>query len=1175
MSASATQPAVPLQPATPHDIRDELTIMVVNDLLGPAGGDEEELDQREDHAYGRYLVGLLAPKAVKIDGEEQDELANGQKDDAETGTADRATPPADTFFPNSIGLSFVVESDAKAILIRTNWGRYRRSKSATQINPKTGAEALVWKREKLVSDGLPVPLKTGFFGPLLPRPDTDPSVVVQGRMRQTPRGWVVTVFLVNTQPEQERKKDEAWVFQPKLAVLDAAVPPQPIFVQRRDWKRDLSKMDPITREETETLEMLYRHKLEFAVGHGVSPHVTLPQPGATKALQIETTFIPKSEVPQQTPPDANDNPDLAGVVLDMKELAEMPKGDLVASLRRLETAYGKWIAKEQGKLADSAERLADHTDAAQRAAARCKRACDRIREGIDLIENDAVAEKSFRFANRAMWQQRLHSVFARMVRKGKLKPSDDITTLDIPRNRSWRMFQLAFVVLNLPSITRLDHPERSHETDAVADLLWFATGGGKTEAYLGLTAYTLAMRRLQGEIEGRSGDHGVAVLMRYTLRLLTLQQFQRATALICACEVIRRGDKATWGQVPFRLGLWVGAKATPNTFKQAAEALKQGNSGGRPSGGGSPHQLVSCPWCGREILPHHLRVFEAPSDVGRCVTYCGDDTGSCDFSEAQASKEGLPVMVVDEDIYRRPPSLLIATVDKFAQMPWKGEVQNLFGQVDGLCVRHGFLSPEIEKNDPGNHPARNGLPAVSRKDHGPLRPPDLIIQDELHLISGPLGSMVALYETAVDELCSWTVNGKRVRPKVVASTATIRRASDQVRKLFLRKLEVFPPQGTAITDSFFAIQRPTGEKYPGRRYLGICTFGRRYPVAMIRVYVALMGAAQKLYEKYDNLADPWMTLTGYFNSIRELAGTRRLVEDDIRARLRDADQRGLAKRQVRYNAVEELTSRKSGTDIPKILERLETIFDKAQDAQRVADAKAGKIPQQRPFDAILATNMISVGVDIERLGLMAVAGQPKTTSEYIQASSRVGRSNSGPGLVVTVYNWAKPRDLSHYETFEHYHETFYKHVEALSVTPFSDRALDRGLTGVLVSLMRLFEARLNANESAGLLQDTDPTMPAIIDRIVARAELAMDDALIGAKVRAMLIKRRDEWLARVHKQTDHRLGYRGDKDAVVGLLQEAEPGSWELWTCLNSLRDVEGTVNLLLDQNQTGLKPNP
>src|SRR5207253_11476399 len=221
-------------------------------------------------------------------------------------------------------------------------------------------------------------------------------------------------------------------------------------------------------------------------------------------------------------------------------------------------------------------------------------------------------------------------------------------------------------------------------------------------------------------------------------RLLTLQQFQRAAALMCACETLRKADTGKWGAIPFRLGLWVGSKATPNRLKQAAESLRQGNMGGRPGSGGTPHQIVSCPWCGREIFPHHVRVYERPSDIGRCVTYCGDATGSCEFSEAKSPKEGLPVMVVDEDIYRRPPSLLIATVDKFAQMPWKGETQSLFGQLDGLCLRHGFLSPEVEIDDSGNHPSRNSLPRVQRQPHGPLRPPDLIIQDELHLINGPL-----------------------------------------------------------------------------------------------------------------------------------------------------------------------------------------------------------------------------------------------------------------------------------------------------------------------------------------------------------------------------------------------------------------------------------------------------
>ena len=219
--------------------------------------------------------------------------------------------------------------------------------------------------------------------------------------------------------------------------------------------------------------------------------------------------------------------------------------------------------------------------------------------------------------------------------------------------------------------------------------------------------------------------------------------------------------------------------------------------------------------------------------------------------------------------------------------------------------------------------------------------------------------------------------------------------------------------------------------------------------------------------------------------------------------------------------------------------------------------------------------MISVGVDIERLGLMAVAGQPKNTSEYIQATSRVGRSRSGPGLVLTLFNWARPRDLSHYETFEHYHETFYKHVEALSVTPFSPAALKRGLSGVLVALMRLRDHRLNANAKAGELQDTDPEMPGVIDRIVARAERALGDPSVGAYVRQMLMERRDHWLARVRNQTDHRLGYRDDSQGVVGLLEQPGLGDWEWFTCLNSLRDVEGTVDLILDQNPTGLRVNP
>jgi hypothetical protein len=1156
-----------LAPA-PDTIRNELTKMVINDWLGPAGGLEEELDQREDHVYQRYLIGMLAPKALEIAGEEMDELATDESEDGEEGTVESGVPAGSTYFPSSMGMSFVVDGDIKEIKIETEWGRYLRIKSEGQVK-KDGNPAPVWKREQIVGQPLILEMKDGPVEPIAPR-FSQPLVSLQGRMRRTKDGWVVTVFIINNQLERTGKnepKDEVWVFQPKIRVH--GVDGQPIFVQRKGVKGDLSKMDPLTREEIETLEMLYRHQREFAAGHGVSIHATLPEPFAEKATQVETEWAPIFEVAQQTPRTTADDPNLSSLILDMQLLAELPKKDLIVSLRKLGVAYAIWIAAEDVKRSNPNEKLAGHEQAAERAIASCTRAQERIKAGIDLIENNQDAEEAFRFANGAMWKQRIHSIFSRKVRKKELKPEDGTDTLETANNRSWRLFQLAFILLNLSSLTELHHPDRSHETEAVADLLWFATGGGKTEAYLGLTAYTLALRRLQGEIEGRRGDHGVAVLMRYTLRLLTLQQFQRAAALLCACEVIRREDTKKWGDTPFRLGLWVGRNTTPNTLAKAAESLRQGRLGGRPTVSGTPHQITSCPWCGTEIREAHLRVYEAPSDVGRCVTYCGDNLGRCEFSEAKSPREGIPVMVVDEDIYRHPPSLLIATVDKFAQMPWRGETQMLFGKVNGICTRHGFRSPEID--DANSHPPKNGLPKGQTRPHEFLRPPDLIIQDELHLISGPLGSMVGLYESAIDELCTWEVGGKRVRPKVIASTATIRRAPDQVRKLFVRELEIFPPQGTSIKDSFFALQRPVGENYAGRRYLGICAFGRRYPVAMIRTYVAYMAAAQVLFDQYDNLADPWMTVAGYFNSIRELAGTRRLVEDDIRARLRDADQRGLGKRRVR--AVEELTSRKSGTDIPKILERLEARFDKALEAQRTQERKEGKPPSSpTPYDVVLATNMISVGVDIDRLGSMIVAGQPKNTSEYIQATSRVGRSTEGPGLVCTVYNWARPRDLSHYERFEHYHETFYKHIEALSVTPFSARALDRGLSGAMVALMRLWDEHLNGNQTAGQLKDTDALMPKVFERLTKRAEDATHDRLAAERVLDMLERRRNEWLRRVHGQKDHRLCYQPEGAATVGLLEHAALQDWELFTCLDSLRDVEGTANLVLDQRTSGLR---
>jgi hypothetical protein len=824
----------------------------------------------------------------------------------------------------------------------------------------------------------------------------------------------------------------------------------------------------------------------------------------------------------------------------------------------LPAAYEGWIDSRENEVDDD-PRLDGHRTAATIAIERCREAARRLREGIAVLERDERAATAFRFANEAMCLQRIHSEYALRRRRGEDGLLEDF---DVPANRSWRPFQLAFVLIALPSVTDPSHADRSDPTRAIVDLLWFPTGGGKTEAYLGLAAYTMGLRRLQGSLGGLDAARGVSVLMRYTLRLLTIQQFQRATTLICAMDLIRRrsiakGD-AAWGAEPFRIGLWVGARAAPNTTEEARRVIKNAHKDTySATGGGTPFQLPHCPWCGSKLELGRDVVFE--ETVDRTISYCSDRLGRCPFSRKQSPGEGIPAVVVDQEIYRLLPALLIGTVDKFAQMPWNGAVQQLFGRVARFCPRHGFL--HRDDDDTGKHQRRGIHPATTPQTVGRLRPPDLVVQDELHLISGPLGTMVGLYETAVDGLCEWDFEGTTVRPKVIASTATIRRARDQVHGLYCRRVDVFPPRGLSAADSFFAVQRDTKD-VPGRRYVGICAPGKSRPSVLIRVYVALLAAAQQLYEEYGAAADPWMTLVGYFNSLRELGGMRRLVEDDVSTRAfrvdgdEDLVRPGLVQR--RLGEPQELTSRKSSADIPMILDWLEEGFDPAADDDR-----------RRPIDVVLATNMLSVGVDVQRLGLMAVAGQPKNTAEYIQATSRVGRRH--PGLVVTVLNWSRPRDLSHYERFEHYHATFYQHVEALSVTPFAARAIDRGLTALLVSLLRLEQDPLTPNLGAAEL-DRDagyvqPTVRAISDR----AWNVSNESVTKDLVEQTLEERLDQWAHEVGV-AGRTLGYRSET-GVVPLLSPAGGDDWQPFTLLNSLRDVEPNVSLLQFDSGTVHEP--
>jgi hypothetical protein len=586
------------------------------------------------------------------------------------------------------------------------------------------------------------------------------------------------------------------------------------------------------------------------------------------------------------------------------------------------------------------------------------------------------------------------------------------------------VFQLAFLLMNLRAVAGGKHDPANERT--VVDLIWFPTGGGKTEAYLGLTAYTIFLRRLR-----HPQRRGCVALMRYTLRLLTAQQFERAAALIMACEFIRRREKEVLGPVPITIGLWAGSSLTPNYREDARQKLKAWMADGDKS---HPFQLLKCPWCRTPLDNRENRGYHQAKVNGRLTVkfFCPDDR--CPGSQAKAPVVGIPATVIDEDIYDDPPSLLLGTVDKFAMLAWNPSA--------GVLLRG---------------------------DGADVRGPDLIIQDELHLISGPLGTIVGLYETVIDRLCS-----QDQPPKVVASTATIRRAEEQCLSLFDRRTAVFPPAALSISDSWFAVEKTDA---PGRLYVGVLgsaapsfTTLSRQAIASLVFGISWMDLPPGLDPEF---RDAYWTLVWYFNSLRELGRGGTLIEADVREHLGVIRRRlGLGRDAGRpFVRGEELTSRKRGDEIPEVLDRLEQ--------NKAGDAKA--------IDVLLATNMISVGVDVSRLGLMAVAGQPKSTSEYIQATSRVGRDDKlAPGLVVSLYVPGKSRDRSHYEHFRTYHESFYRFVEPTSVTPFSIPAIDRALHALIVIVARQEQGYSRPQD----LKPTDPWLEELKSWLIKRAERA-------------------------------------------------------------------------------------
>jgi hypothetical protein len=1189
---------------TSFAVRENLVDILERELLGPIHGPEEVLPF---NPRSQYLVGYIAP--VKLtdatSSEEQAEVTTdrgslvearvdeealvegrgvpafsadeGEADTEDDDAEDRA-PKQGLMIPSSMGLRFQVPADLESFVVTATWGTYETietDKVTKAGRPLRDFQRIPVKESRVVriseltqGTTTTVPLRESI-GLRIDLYD-DPMF---GRA-------LVEIALCNDRETPTPIPLGMWMFQTKLHVdaggADVFLPVRDVLEQ--DW--------PEHDDELRRLNLQYRNRLEYAIGRTCSVDWAVKN-GGRRASAVWTTWLPVAETPQTRARSVEN------ALLAMNALSQANHDEVRTGLEPLVAGYESWIDSQEA----TASALPEHLSAtAEPVLWQARQAHSRLQAGLNHLATDAEALRCFHFMNRVMRDQRISSQVAAERASDPTLSIEDAQVRVAGRGdsaASWRPFQLAFILMQLGALTDPTTPRRSADHQARVELLFFPTGGGKTEAYLGLAAYTFAIRRRQGVLQSAEGPldghDGVAVLMRYTLRLLTSQQFQRATALMCAAELARRADEAIWGTEPFRIGLWVGTDVSPKRFEEADEQLTRANEYGAHRL--TVLQIQRCPWCGTPITAAQVK---ADATLRRVFVHCGDELARCPFAKGGAVTEGLPILTVDEEIYRLTPAFVIATVDKFARLAREGEAAALFGNVGQKCGRHGYVHPDYAAcNISTAHPPTKGQPAATVRPVDRLRPPDLIIQDELHLITGALGTSVGLFEVAVETLSSWeTPEGTPVQPLIVASTATVRNAQEQVRGLYGRQVEIFPPQVLDVADTYFSEEIPISQKSPGRRYLGVSAQGVRLSSAEIRVAEVLLSAGQLLFDRCKADADPYMTLVGYFNATRELAGMTRYMADDVQNRVkRPRKDSGFPSRLgASYGLLNigELTSRIASAEIGQTLDRLGLEFDPDYDTTdsmrtRLADQAADKrvaARKESPFDVVLATSMLQVGVDVQRLGLMLIVGQPKNTAEYIQASSRVGRdATDRPGLVVALGNWARPRDLAHFEQFRHYHETFYAQVEALSVTPYSPTSLARGIDGLLVSVARVTQAfhaeGLSPERNAWRIKDNLPAAERIVARLKKRIAAASLDDDATKRASDLLVNRIDRWSERAKRATEmsKTLVYErtGEGDKYMSLIISPEnakasvgSSSQAPFVIANSMREVQPEINVLV-----------
>jgi len=953
-------------------LREEYINAVRLDLIGPSSLDDEKLkkEQITENPLIKYLSGILEPIQALSDSQNQDDEPEKNLEDALSAISQ-----------SSMGLTFRLPFSAN-LKITIEFGIYELVKQE---------QKRFYVREPHVFE---VPLAVSELdAPKIERTifrDERKSlsfVLIKKREAES-NLFILSVVNSERKEEEERPKFSECFFQ-----VAATVESDKAFL-------NLNVSGNRGSRDEQLNALLYYEFKRYANGHGCS---VFWNDREEEVRLVGTTFLPS-----QTIDKVNHRvlkPQEKTVAFKMVELSKsLEEYDWLTDLNTLGDEYKNWL---NSSLEESFPEEFSSLVLANESS--CQDVLERLRRGVEVLKNDERARLAFRLMNQAMLLQQLRSSvplqeFSQESRYAPIDIDDSKTWPENFRMGSWRLFQIAFILMNISSMAE-DGENYNPDNREIFDLIWFPTGGGKTEAYLGLSAFTLFYERL-----GDAKAFGVSILMRYTLRLLSSQQFERAASLIVACNDIARIRLPKFPEIS--LGLWVGINITPNKGQDAQKALEA-----MANGEGNPFVITKCPRCSTEFAKKQYGLNGYREKDVSIEMHC---------KVCNSPEEAFPIYVVDEDIRQVKPSMLIGTVDKFAMLTW----------------------------DPSNR-LLLGVDVPSYGENTPLK---LIIQDELHLIDGPLGTIVGLYEMGLDFIFS--LQGKR-KPKRIGSTATISMAYEQLKSLYAKEedeVQFFPQPLVSAKDNFFSFQTKDDRS---RKYVGLfMNSSPSYKTSQYRSISTLLQSSHSLIlekDLMDSEEESYRTLIGYFNTLKDLGHTKSMLADDVPQHLklihRSQDIPLEEKRYLNDYGVVELTSRESSSDIKRSLDRLFT-----------QSSEKGFV------DVCLATNMISVGVDVPRLSTMLINKQPKSTAEYIQASSRVGRG-AVPGVVFVLYAPNRARDRSQFEQFQFFHRTLQKNVEPATLTPFANPARLRALPGVIFMVLRNAPNTSHRDAPSGDIED--------------------------------------------------------------------------------------------------------